>query len=49
MFTANAEIRIRVLRGLWIPFTVKYDLKKSNFLGFLNVALNMSALKKSSS
>lgn len=48
LFTANAEIRIRVLHGLWIPFTVKYDLKKSNFLGFLNVSLNMSALKKSS-
>lgn len=45
-FTANAELRIRVLDDLWIPLTLKYDLKDHNFLGFLKVALNMNAFKK---
>jgi len=45
VFTANADIRIRIIENLWIPLTVKYDLNKKNFLGFLNVALNFNALK----
>lgn len=45
VFTANADIRIRIMENLWIPLTVKYDLNKKNFLGFLNVALNFNALK----
>lgn len=45
-FLANAELRIRVWDNLWIPLTLKYDLKDNNFLGFLKVALNMNAFKK---
>ena len=45
LFTANADLRIRITDNLWIPFTLKYDVKKGNFLGFLNVALNMNAFK----
>ncbi|HEV7779614.1 MAG TPA: hypothetical protein VGO58_00030 [Chitinophagaceae bacterium] len=45
-FLANAELRIRVMDNLWIPLTLKYDLKDNNFLGFLKVALNMNAFKK---
>ena len=45
VFTANADIRIRIMENLWIPLIVKYDLNKKNFLGFLNVALNFNALK----
>lgn len=45
-FSANAELRIRVMDNLWIPLTLKYDLKDNNFLGFLKVALNMNAFKK---
>jgi hypothetical protein len=46
-FTANAEVRIRLTDKLWIPLTLKYDLEDNNFLGFLNVSLNMDAFKKS--
>ncbi len=45
-FTANAELRVRVMDNLWIPLTLKYDLKDNNFLGFLKVALNLNAFKK---
>jgi hypothetical protein len=40
MFSANAEIRLRVAEDLWIPFVIKYDIKNSNFLGFLNITYN---------
>ncbi|MFL9483863.1 hypothetical protein ACI6Q2_13885 [Chitinophagaceae bacterium LWZ2-11] len=49
MFTANADVRIRVTPSIWIPLTLKYDLKQGNLFGFINVAINMNALKKSSS
>ena len=48
-FTANATARIRVLKGLWIPLTLKYDLKNKHFLGFLNVSFNWDAFKKDKS
>lgn len=37
---ADADIRIRLTDELWLPFTIKYDTKNSNFLGFLNVTYN---------
>ena len=40
IFTANAEIRLRIMEDFWIPFVVKYDIENSNFLGFLNVTYN---------
>lgn len=45
VFAANADLRVRITKTVWIPFTLKYDLQKHNFLGFLNVSLNMDALK----
>lgn len=45
-FYASGDLRIRVTDNLWIPLTIKYDTKKGNFLGFLNVSLNMNAFKK---
>lgn len=47
-FLANADLRLRIFDGFWIPVTIKYDLRKSNFLGFLNVAFNWDAFKKAS-
>lgn len=46
-FYASGELRVRITDELWIPLTVKYDVKKANFLGFLNVSINMNAFKKS--
>ncbi len=37
---ADADIRLRITDELWLPFTIKYDTKNSNFLGFLNVTYN---------
>jgi hypothetical protein len=48
-FFANADLRIRVTENLWIPFQLKYDVKRGNFLGFLNVSFNMNAFKSSKS
>ncbi|SMC54179.1 hypothetical protein [Pedobacter nyackensis] len=45
VFFANADLRIRITQNLWLPFTLKYDLEKNNFLGFLNVSLNLNPLK----
>lgn len=44
-FLANADLRIRVLKNLWIPLILKYDLKNDNFFGFLNVSFNFTATK----
>ena len=46
-FYADADLRIRITENLWLPLTVKYDIKKGNVLGFLNVAFNMNAFKSS--
>ena len=43
-FFANADFRFRISDNLWIPITVKYDIEKSNFLGFLNVTYNFENL-----
>lgn len=43
VYTGNAEFRIRITDELWIPFIVKYDIKNSNFLGFLNVTYNFGS------
>lgn len=39
-FLGNADIRIRLWQGFWVPVTIKYDIKEANFLGFLNVTYN---------
>lgn len=45
IFTANADLRIRVLKNLWLPLILKYDIENSNFFGFLNVSFNFEAIK----
>ena len=39
-FLASSDFRIRVTKDIWIPLTIKYDIEKSNFLGFLNITYN---------
>lgn len=46
IFSANADLRLRILNNLWLPLTITYDLKRGKFLGFLNVAFNFDAFKK---
>lgn len=43
-FLANADFRFRLTDNLWIPLIIKYDIEKSNFLGFLNITYNFEAL-----
>lgn len=45
-FLANADLRIRVLKNLWVPLILKYDIETNNLFGFLNVSLNFDAMKK---
>lgn len=44
--TLNATIRFRIFADTWIPLEIKYDPDAGNFLGFLNVRSNFSALGK---
>lgn len=44
-FLANADLRFRVLKDLWIPLVLKYDIVNNNFFGFLNVSFNFDAIK----
>jgi hypothetical protein len=44
-FLANAELRLRLSKDIWLPVIMKYDIKDSNFLGFLNVTFNMDGFK----
>jgi len=44
-FYANADLRLRVTKNIWVPITIKYDVKAGSFLGFLNVSANFSALR----
>ena len=41
---ANADFRLRLTDDLWIPLTIKYDTKTSNFLGFLNITYNFGGI-----
>lgn len=45
VFTANATLRVRIFKNVWLPFTLKYDVENNNMLGFLNVAINWDAFK----
>jgi hypothetical protein len=45
VFMAVGEFRVRVTNEVWLPFSIKYDLAKSNFFGFLNVTVNTDAFK----
>ena len=42
-FVANAELRLRITDNLWLPLTLKYDLSRKSFLGFLSVSFNMNS------
>lgn len=44
-FLANADLRFRVLKDLWIPLVLKYDIVNNNFFGFLNISFNFDAIK----
>ncbi len=48
-FLANANLRLRITDNLWLPLTIKYDIEKSNFLGFLNVTYNFDSVSGNSS
>jgi len=39
-FLANADLRVRILKNLWIPLILKYDIKNNNLFGFLNISFN---------
>ncbi|PXY45885.1 hypothetical protein DMB68_01455 [Flavobacterium hydrophilum] len=39
-FLASSDFRLRVTKDIWVPLTIKYDIEKSNFLGFLNITYN---------
>jgi hypothetical protein len=40
----NGTVRVRIMNDIWIPFEVKYDPKKGNLFGFINVRANFRAL-----
>ncbi|SDH99282.1 hypothetical protein SAMN05421846_103159 [Chryseobacterium taeanense] len=44
-FLANADLRIKVLKNLWIPLVLKYDIENNNLFGFLNISFNFDAIK----
>ncbi len=44
-FLANADVRVRILKNLWLPLILKYDIENNNFFGFLNVSFNFDAIK----
>jgi hypothetical protein len=41
LFSLNTTFRINVFKSLWLPITLKYDPKNSNFLGFFAVTANL--------
>lgn len=45
VFLLNADLRIKISDQLWLPITIKYDCKDENFLGFLNLSINLDSLK----
>ncbi len=46
MLTINGTLRIRVFSEVWIPLEIKYEPKKGNWFGLLNVRVNFQALGK---
>lgn len=44
-FLANADLRVRVLKNLWVPLIIKYDIGNGKFFGFLNISFNLKAVK----
>lgn len=45
-FFANADVRVRVLKNLWVPLILKYDVDNGKLFGFLNISFNFKAVKK---
>lgn len=44
-FFANADVRVRILKNLWVPLILKYDVDNGKFFGFLNISFNFKAVK----
>ncbi|SHN07453.1 hypothetical protein [Mucilaginibacter sp. OK098] len=42
-FSFNSTFRVRLPNSPWLKFTVKYDVKKANFLGFLDFTYNIDS------
>lgn len=40
-FFAGSDLRIRIYKDVWIPLLLKYDMKRGNLFGFLNVSVNL--------
>lgn len=47
VFMANADLRIRLFQNFWLPLTIKYDIDKGKFFGFLDIEFNFDAFKSS--
>ncbi|AYN00393.1 hypothetical protein [Chryseobacterium sp. 3008163] len=45
-FFANADVRVRILKNLWLPLILKYNVDNGKLFGFLNVSFNFDAVKK---
>ncbi|GEN75063.1 hypothetical protein [Chryseobacterium hagamense] len=44
-FLANADVRLRVLKNLWVPLILKYDVNNGKFFGFLNISFNFKGVQ----
>lgn len=44
-FLANADLRVRILKNLWLPLVLKYDIENNNLFGFLNISFSFDAIK----
>ena len=40
----NATVRLRVFPEVWVPLEFRYDPENGNFLGFINIRANFTAL-----
>lgn len=44
--TLNATLRIRLIGDIWLPLEIKYDPRRGNVFGFINVRVNFTGLRK---
>jgi len=44
-FFANADVRVRILKNLWVPLILKYDVDNGKLFGFLNISFNFKTAK----
>lgn len=45
-YFANADVRIRIIKNLWVPLILKYDVDNGKFFGFLNISFNFKTIKE---